>query len=319
MAYLEISIALYITLAVIPTVIQTCIFISLLKQLYCDGKHSRLPHRVKCTAMTAFISSIIFTTIHPVHAINLYVTPIQWFEHDEVEFAVQSILTGSIVTAVYSIYIILLCRLYYAFQASIYQMTKCQLIMHGINITISSISIVFARIFASGYLIYPFFLLWIILLTAGFVQLLYKFNHDLYILVLSQREPHMSSSGQSAESNKLEVEQPRLLSTIRKHTILGCFMIFGYLLFIFVVVLSPVINELHTNVLGFIVAVGLYMFVMIGPLCIYLGFQQNRKLYRKCCGCCDRKCENLCRKLTQRPPSKSDHDIEISNVTSQSH
>ena len=114
------------------------------------------------------------------------------------------------------------------------------------------------------------------------------------IEILVDEEEHV-------QKQKLNERQRSMLSTIRKHGILGSFMILCNLLCFVTNILFAIAdttrewNYTMKLVLYYYVDVmSLYIFSSAGPLCIYLGFQQNRDLYWKCCGLCDRKWENIC-------------------------
>ena len=147
---------------------------------------------------------------------------------------------------------------------------------------------------------YAFWIIWCILWTIGYVHLLYTFNHNLFLLVVSQRRTIVC--GDNTGSIELNMKQIRLLSTIRKHTILGFFLICGSLCYAFLAGIHIWVETTQGfNISIFIVRwILFHIFLISGPLSIYLGFKQNKDLYGKCCILCDRKCEHICIKLAEK-------------------
>ena len=290
-----INIVVYIIVGTVPFLIEMCLFISLLKQFYCNDKEQTINNLFKFTSIMVFVSSIIYGATYNI---------ITWHHEKEWKKAVGGILHFSLMTTAYSIYTILLIRLYCTFQESVYQIRKRQLVIHTMNITISLICFVLSYIYAYNHS-YIFVMIWIVSLTMGYTHLLYKFNHNLFLLVLSQTQTNLNK--QRTESIELNMRQRIILQTIRKHTILGCFMVFGNCFF------ALGIQLFFFSSVQYIAVAGYYIFVLTGTLCIYLGITQNRNLYGKCCNYCDRKCESICNRLAEKRLNQQNNEMKMSD------
>ena len=323
MAATDMGALLRIIIGAIILAFEIPLFISLLRQFCCD-KQQKVSNCHRCTAVITFISSIIFDIFDAFCATFQWLAIVEWnITIDELEtnmlYNIISITRSSMVlVTIYSVYVVLLLRLHNTFQSSNYRITSRRLCLHAVSI-IMSFLLLFILVPVLGAISYAFVILvcglWIVLLTIGYIHLLYIFNHNLFLLVLSQRQITMHRMHR--KSVELDVKQIILLSTIRKHTILGTFMISSNLWFAIYLLALPLFRD--TDIASILSVLLLHMFIMTGPLCIYLGFIRNKNVYGRCCSICDKKCEHICIACAEKKLNKQHHDhdqdeIEMSNV-----
>lgn len=144
--------------------------------------------------------------------------------------------------------------------------------------------------------IFGYFVLFII--YCGYAHLLYIFNHNLFLLVLSQRQTIINE--QDIELNHRQIH---LLSTIRKHTILAGLIIMSEVLYL-IISISGIISYSGHYIWWYLHGICLLIFVNAPAISIYLGFSANQGIYRKLCGVCDDKCKAFCLRLTARRLNK---------------
>ena len=310
MATTDVYIAMRITVpAVCFTLIEIPLFISLLNQLY-RGEGQMVQIQFKCSATITFIFSTLFGIIDIVSQIMVWLVPLEFnitLNGVQIYYIYVTRVTLMLLT-IYSIYTILLLRLYHTFQESIYQISTRQLYMHVINVSITIITFImsFYPFTPHKALIKEILVIWVILLTMGYIHLLYTFNRNLFLLVLSQRKSVVMSSKQNTDHDDTKIEpvelnerQINMLSTIRKHTILGSFMVFSNLCFASFLIFfyeSVFVNPIAS----FFFMVIVHIFVITGPLCIYMGFEKNKDFYHKCCNLFDKTCTNICVTLAEK-------------------
>ena len=303
------------------------LFITLLSKLYCriDGANKKIDKISQIVTIAAFMFNIIYSIC--VLAINIIqiclydqnIYTSQWgFFMDFLDIAIGISLSGTFT----SIYIFLLLRIRNTFKETIFEIKSRIIYLHIINITFIYIS--FCIIYfvlndsrnavRTGMILHSFLFL---LLTIGYIHLLYTFNHNLFLLVLSQRQERANPQ-KNIELNDIQHE---LLTTIRKHSILAGFMIsisFVFLIMIFVT--SSHNGYKSENNLIFVESLWvltLFIFMNTGPLCIYLGFGMNQDLYTKLCGLCDKKCKNICISMVEKRLNKQCQtapDIELETI-----
>lgn len=206
----------------------------------------------------------------------------------------------------YIVYIILLSRVYYSFKGSVHEVRKCVLYLHGFNLIIMIILNVCRQILLyTERISYDTFLLtgiaWKSLILVGYTHLLYMFNYKLFLLVLSKRKTITMSNNQM----ELSGHQLNILTIIRKHTILGSFMMFsGILTIVITILVNFATTESQAFLFRNLLGICILIFVDTSPVCLFLGFQHNRDLYRRLCSCCDRKCKNKCDTMAEKRLNK---------------
>ena len=316
------------TLPTLSLALQIPLFFSLLRQFFCS--HARkIQNSVKATSIVAFICTILFNAIAILLVITIYIEKSK--SDNKKPSRAQSLFVDDILNAAsyiaffgasYCIYIILLLRVYYTFQDTMYEVKRLKLYVHGINVAITVLIITDFTMFK----IYTFdtvsavtLCIWMILLTIGYIHLLYIFNHNLFILVLTQRHSLVIlDEEEHAQKQILNQRQRSMLSTIRKHGILGSYMIFCNLFCAVTNIIFAIADTkrdwdymIELVLYYYFYVISLYIFSNTGPICIYLGFQQNRYLYQKCCGLCDRKCKNICNGLAEKQMNKHTDYIQM--------
>ena len=103
-----------------------------------------------------------------------------------------------------------------------------------------------------------------------------------------------------------------LLSAITKQTILTltsiCSMVVVFSLnFVFNAIVTDILDSTIHAI--FIYALGALIDVWTNFICIFLSYGAFDDYYTKICGCCDRKCKQLCDKSSNRTVSKKEGTI----------
>lgn len=314
MASNELAMTIYTTFAfimlpVLCLFIEIPLLISILKQFYCTNAQ-RISSWNKCASILVFIFNVIgnaFMISKGIVSISVENDSIPWIDP-----LLNTIAVVSLSISTYFVYAVLLLRVHYTFQDSIYRIKTWKLYLHGLNAIISMISVTVVIISTATIVHMSLYssilnIVWIISLTVGYTHLLYTFNHNLFSLVLEQRQSIFAAKDESGETRTdLNQRQRNMLSTVRKHTILGSCMISSNLLctmttVIYVSLMIPFESNLTVALITTsIYCIPLYMFGVAGPACIYLGFKQNKNLYKRFCKICDRKCERICIGLAER-------------------
>ena len=279
-----------ITLPILSLLLLLPLFILLLK-LFCfrnNEQQVRVQCWRKCIIVILFISSIAFNISALLMALNDLNMPTYTI--------LVAMFRGTLYGDTYLVYILLISRVYYTFHGTMYQVKKCTLVSHmiiflivlGLNITfLVSTATVLTWVYYA----------WCILMMIGYGHLLYLFNYNLFQLVLSQRQTVVMEENNDTPKVSLNGRQLNLLSTIRKHTLLGTFMVFSnFLIFSFYILQISVASVIFI----YCNQASMFIFVATSPICIYLGFMQSRKSYQRCCYLCDKKCRTVCHGLAMR-------------------
>lgn len=304
---------IFIVSAAILLPILLFLVISLLREFCCIKKQTTQNLYKYATIMT-FVSSILYIVSQTSSSIIIVSSTNNgsiFISRPEVNSEVAPLFVLGFMSylsfflTTYCIYFILVLRVYYTFQNSIYEFERYKIYVHAANCAVMVILNIILLIFVQSISGYYIFVLWIILLTIGYVHLLYVFNHNLFLLVLTQRQTIVNNK------QELNERQIKLLTTIRKHTILGSYIVFVNVMFgLFIIMISSIaqnkVNEVGFVLIYFGFVICWFSFLLVGPLCIYLGYGQNQELYMKCCRLCDNKCKNICiefaeRKINQPP------------------
>ena len=214
------------------------------------------------------------------------------------------LITILLVSSILCVYTFLLYRISKTFDGTMYQVNTKLLYLHSINMFIMAAIFITDSIFDyDGDIIYSYLSVVFILtlLIIGYGHLLYTFNHNLFLLVLSQRQTVVNPT----LDIELNQRQIKLLRTIRKHSILAFYMLLTSLTMIITFLLVSFmgydenISITNRNIIWGIHILNVAAFLNIGPLCIYLGFEINKNFYQKMWGLCDRKCDNICTSLAE--------------------
>ena len=295
----------------ISSLILLTLFITLLKKLYCgvNAANKNIDIISQIITISVFMFNIIYSLC--LFAFHIYISLA--YSHDkhinDLIFYIFPIIIGiSLSGGFVSIYIYLLFKIKNTFNETVYQIKSRIIYLHIINITFifSSFCIIFFILTFSRNTVKTGLILHsslFFLLTIGYIHLLFTFNHNLFLLVLSQRQI-ISKSKKNIELNE---RQHALLETIRKHSILACFMIFiSFAFVIMAIVVSRYYDgyQYENIIIQYLWIITLFIFMNTGPLCIYLGFTMNRNMYTKLCGVCDKKCKNLCITMAEKKLNK---------------
>ena len=258
---------------------------------------------VKISAVSTLISASVGYAIWTVSYILLAMDLSAW----NVFFKLYFVLIGWAMTFGY---IFLYSRLIQTFKESVYELDiilkyvhifiiiVCQLLIFSLLISLSVSSLV-AFYFLLGS---AFFIVGI-----GWLHLIFSFNYNLFRLVLQQK--NNGNNDPDATSIKLDIRQHRMLSVVRKHSILGLcmMMVLGINLIITVIAYFGGVG-IQTNdefnldsdvTITIIWAIGHFSSINTFFICLYIGFWSNHKCYQCMCGCIDSKCKKCCEMVTK--------------------
>lgn len=208
-----------------------------------------------------------------------------------------------------AIYILLLVRLHDTFKESIHKFPLRIFKVHIVNIIlflslyiICIVTIYFndsipihSEIWLAAYFI---------LYLGGIIHLLYAFNQKLYKLIFLVKQTLYS------DVVELNDRQIQLLGNIRKHAVLAVWIVIcilstmGQYAILVMVILredneETVVYETPNSLSG-VWMISLQVLDLLVPLCIYLGYRANEKMYQRLCGKCDRICKVCCDCLAER-------------------
>eukprot|EP01084_Bolivina_argentea_P271807 462574_1 len=205
-------------------------------------------------------------------------------------------------------YTFMLLRLKTTFEDTGYKISKHFTQSHVcIIILVTSITPIAVVVEFMGYR-YLFYILILLLMSLYFIglfHLTYAFNKKLFQITLSIKEEAIISPTTSVSSNEnrrrsartssLSGKQLVLLSTIRKHTLLGCLVLFMILIDILIVIIYSIVIQIYI-----FWCIGWALTINIAALCVYLGFAVNQNQYYLLCNKCDNCCEILCNGIAEK-------------------
>lgn len=284
----------------ISLVLIVPLFILFLKQICCSNDNTmKIPILYKYSSFFTFLLTIILNIAN----IMIYIAVLYGYGN----LYSYSIHTFDItfLLAMLSSYVLLLSRQHFTFNLSIYQHSNWVMYSHLINILLILISYVF------GYLVSYLTLQFVaeFLCIIGQIHLLYKFNNNLFSLILLQRNGSLTQWMQTFDRNDTEINLP----TIRKHTVLAVFMIVSLLVTLCVWISWDI--QLWTHLMNLrkeplttsqflnyrIIGYSCFIFELdIIIICIYLSYNLNSGFYRIMCCICDKQCNNIWVKLAER-------------------
>lgn len=298
----------FLTSIIITFIFQLILLISLIKQRCnasdkTNGKYEFIVYGIYTSMICYTISIVAFTSITK-----------DAFQHEKYSFAswvLLSIANSSLIAGGLLMYLSLVYRLYETFNGTIYALPKYKVYIHIIMATI--FILLFIMVYSIPSLaIYSYNIIcgYYLVMMLGAMHLVYAFNHNLFLLVLQQR------STTTSEQIELSPMQLNMLLTLRKHTLLGCILIFfdscsGSLGILANKYLFPWLRNHDTDSMPSEIWIWLMFYIIavtscfnISSLCIYLGFTVNRRWYIRLCKFGDRICEKLCIQCTQRIMNK---------------
>lgn len=286
---------------------QLYLLLSLVKLFFCTKEKSVKGSPMKYTVIITFILLLTVNTCMNMGNIARIVDSQSMYE------IFKLIHYTAILFLFTSVYIFLLIKIHHTFKDSAYSFTNMQFGFHAFLIfiifTYCAINIINLLILRHdpNTIIIVFAALIITVLVIGNIHLLYTFNHNLFMLILSHRQTITS------DINNIELsrQQMNLLNTIRKQSILGSFIIIGLVVFTIIVLIflgflkSAFSWDKVREDGGFAITYWILLTIKsialnCAPLSIYLGFHSNNKWYLRLCGVCDENCKNNCVKMAER-------------------
>ena len=171
-----------------------------------------------------------------------------------------------------SFYIFMILRIKNTFNDthSVYSLNLKILYLHFIIAIIPPILIIIGVFNVDVYKILS--VVWICITFFGAFHLIYKFNHNLYLLILSQN--------QGGDEAKLNQTQENMIRTVTKHTVLGGMILVCLALCAFTHTWGPLFAQFWVGIL--LIHIGVILISLSG-LGIYLSFNFNKKTYLKLC------------------------------------
>ena len=216
-------------------------------------------------------------------------------------------------------YYFVLIRVYTTFKESVYKVkiwiiyfniiVMLIVVILGISIQIMIENNVYSEKFGN--------ILFGIMLFLGIFSLthaIYAFNSRLFKICVSHQRS-ISLTGQLSNT------QLRILSVVRKHTILGAsVIIFGIIGALDYIVANIVTNGEYNTLSIYLYDEGqdwiiifdiIFVFmVLLAMYCIYLSFTENRNGYHYFCKYCDSRCRSICERVAQQMIDLSEEDVE---------
>ena len=139
-----------------------------------------------------------------------------------------------------------------------------------------------------------------ILFIIGNSHLAYCFNHNLFLLVLSQRSTVIQTDTNKDHSD-LNIRQKKMLQIVVKQTLLSCMVLVIHLLsVIFIIITVSIYSKMVKSIISITdMYIGQSVYVQYMMLCQYLIIF-NVKCYNKICSKCHIKCDHFCQYLTAK-------------------
>ena len=230
-------------------------------------------------------------------------------------------------------YLFLVYRFYYTFLDSMFAMKRRSFYFHTFVVISIPTYLVFALYFYYVQL-YSFLVISVIfglgLTLIAYSSLIYGFNHNLFKLVLKHRQEtssiinryqnrnRPSLKGQALESSSLNTHQIFMIEQITKQTLLGSFHVGCILCIVLICLAFYVITiALPTNhgidlfknsknsekvdlYFMIIFSWSVSITIIMGVVCVYLGFIFNANIYQFICGRVHLKCQGFCENMAEK-------------------
>ena len=280
----------------IVLLVSAWLFILLIYRFYFKKTAENTTQRMSITVLTYMISVFILFLLQLIA------------EFTEIPlYAWVIVLYTTICLSYLSIYILTIMRLSYTFRDSAFQISNKIIYTHIILIIVClMLSVLFAislyangapglgetdRIIAATV---------ISMVMIGYIHLVYKFNYNLFQLVLMQRTTSTHPSNTQSDI-ELNIRQKQLIQTIVKQTVLSCWVCLFYSMnsisFLIIAIIDPKsnINVLHDYEQWMIAVVN----VAVG-ISVSLTFSINSRSYNKLCTLCHTGCNQICESCVQK-------------------
>lgn len=290
---------------IIITILQCKLIISSIRihRSQSNQKKKTKPHalRIAIVIFTAYLISSIFGIVQSI----LY-----FIDASDVASAminVHSVLQSVLIIALYAFMAL---RVHQTFSDTIYRASNITLIIHSINIFCVSVGVFFfaailLREELSSWIKIIFIMFVLAPFVIGLAHLIYMFNARLFSLFLLKR------SGADSSINGLTTSQRRLLNTVRKHTVLGAFIVMAQLVTLIHTVLLYGVIDLYSTAGYVSYWVVCNLCIIVETVCLFLGFTDNGATYLNICGHFDGGCDRICVRCVQKH-----HAPSISMVSS---
>ena len=214
------------------------------------------------------------------------------------------------IITILSLYLLALLRLRLSFIDSQFAISAKKIYFH-ISVIISVIAVAVTAAIFDYLKLYPWhaciYVCCTIIYIIGYSHLTYCFNHNLFLLVLSQKSTVIPTDINNNNTN-LNTRQKTLLRTVVQQTLLSCMIL---VLFIFVVCILIItisvqlkMKEDGTDKLPALGALAEWTiaFVINGTtLCQYMTFAVNAEYYYKICSKCHIRCNHYCQSIAAKP------------------
>eukprot|EP01084_Bolivina_argentea_P069488 126428_1 len=247
------------------------------RQIKCNCRSNMLQHIV----LAELIGAVSMSMFAFLYSYSYYVGRVFYVKPFYVAFLLMTLSLGAL------LYWFMIQRVKDTFKDTIYEMSKIKFIMHTVNFVIIAILWIFWPAVVSKHVsivIQDIYIVYIYIAYAcGCTHLIYIFNQNLFSLVMLQKQT----------GNSLNVQQLKLLTTIRKHTILGVMLVLMELVYLAITLIN---NTLTRSSLEVYIATTVIASIctFVSSLCLYLGFNVHQKWYNWFCKYCDTACSILC-------------------------
>ena len=232
-----------------------------------------------------------------------------FFGHYKTVFVLIKIHSITQAALVSLLYIFMAFRVQDTFGNTAFEQSKNILILHIINIVGVSVGIflfdfVLSNINLSASIKMIFIAAVLCPYIVGSAHLIYMFNARLFSLFVTRRR-HEATSAMSPANQTL-----KLLSTVRKQTVLGLFMVMAQIIIAVYGVLLYAVIDIYL-VSGYIsywaTSIGC---VIMESVCLFAGFSENN-MYHFLCTPCDRICDVICIQYVERGIQSENMETEM--------
>ena len=291
---------------IVATLLHGILSVFMIHRFYCTNEQANTMKQMTMAALTfTIMSCIIFIS----DLIEKLTAMIQLFT---IFFVASDI-------AITAVYILTLMRLYYSFKESTFEISKWTIYGHIVCLIIQQIIWIILTLlsftFSDGYFgRYDRITgaLGICVYCIGYSHLVYKFNYNLFQLVLIQRSTIINYSGHNdADTDQeLNIRQKQLIQAIVKQTLLHfgivCMFAIKAISFVVIAVVDPTENDRWIYVYEqWMIAM---VYCSIGIMAS-LTFSVNAGLYDKICSTCHKKCDTLCQARAAKSMSGQIQDL----------
>ena len=281
------------------------LFVSLCYKFYCSKEKFPVNKYLQYTSL----SSQIFVIIG--NSISIF----QHVSDNKDDLILELIAWISLAIALVSYYLYHITALYIVYKESAFAISKKCLYTHLAIAILMLITPPFLEIDPDNFILfYVIMIPLMFLLFGGLMHIMYKFNHNLFLIVLQDKQrlielpatspatpastASTASLGDDIEKKAMAVASSQcndsLLDTITKQSLLSSIQI-SVILFIMIYTLVIFIGGWYSLTFrGINVWITQTIPLIISPTCLYLGFTMNNNIYQYICGKCHNKCKNKC-------------------------